>query len=92
MARRMSAAGGYQNADQTRIGNQMDAGQIRDSYAQAKINADMNKAIASADVAARFSELGVYPRADSVAGAREFFAAQQKAMKKLVNDLGVLPQ
>jgi tripartite-type tricarboxylate transporter receptor subunit TctC len=57
-----------------------------------RVNADMNKAIASAEVAARFSELGVYPRADSVAGAREFFAAQQKAMKKLVNDLGVLPQ
>ena len=29
---------------------------------------------------------------DSEAGAREFFAAQQKAMKKLVTDLGVQPQ
>lgn len=43
MARRMSAAGGYQNADQTRIGNQMGAGEVMDSYNQSKINADMNK-------------------------------------------------
>lgn len=40
MNRRMNAAGGYQDADQTRIGNTMGAGQIRDSYAQAKIDAD----------------------------------------------------
>lgn len=43
MGRRMQAAGGYQNADQTRIGNMLDAGQINDSYNQSKINADMNK-------------------------------------------------
>lgn len=42
MNRRMNAAGGYQDADQTRIGNTMGAGQVRDSYAQSKINADMN--------------------------------------------------
>ena len=44
------------------------------------------------DQLARLNELGVYPRQDSVAGAREFFAAQQKTMKKLVTDLGVQPQ
>ena len=43
MARRMAAAGGYQDADQTRIGNQMGAGQVMDSFNQAKINANMNK-------------------------------------------------
>ncbi len=43
MARRMAAAGGYQEADQTRIGNTMGAGQVMDSYNQSKINADMNK-------------------------------------------------
>lgn len=43
MARRMAAAGGYQNADQTRIGNTMGAGQVRDSYAQAQIDAERQK-------------------------------------------------
>ncbi len=43
MNRRMQAAGGYEGADQTRIGNQMGAGQVMDSYNQSKINADMNK-------------------------------------------------
>jgi len=57
-----------------------------------RVNADLNKVTASPEVVAKFSELGVYPRHDSLAGAREFFAAQQKAMKKLVADLGVLPQ
>lgn len=57
-----------------------------------RINADLNKATASPEVAARFSELGVFPRQDSLVGAREFFVAQQRAMKKLVTDLGVQPQ
>lgn len=43
MGRRMQAAGGYQDADQTRIGNTMGAGQVMDSYNQSKINANMNK-------------------------------------------------
>ena len=41
---------------------------------------------------AKLAEQGIYPRPDSVAGAREFFAAQQKAMKKLVAELGVQAQ
>jgi tripartite-type tricarboxylate transporter receptor subunit TctC len=57
-----------------------------------RINRDINKITQSPDLVARLGEFGVYPRQDSVQGAREFFAGQQKAMKKLVNDLGVQPQ
>lgn len=57
-----------------------------------QVNADVNRVTASPEVTARFAELGIYPRRDSVAGAREFFASQQKAMKKLVNELGLQPQ
>jgi tripartite-type tricarboxylate transporter receptor subunit TctC len=57
-----------------------------------RINRDINKITQSPDLVARLGEFGVYPRQDSVLGAREFFAGQQKAMKKLVNDLGVQPQ
>jgi len=57
-----------------------------------RLNAEINKITQSPDVVARMADFGVYPRQDSVAGAREFFSAQQKAMKKLVTDLGVQPQ
>lgn len=57
-----------------------------------RVNADVNRVTQAADVTARFTELGVYPRHDSLAGARDFFAAQQRAMKKLVNELGVTAQ
>ena len=43
MNRQMSAAGNLANTDQMRIGNQMGAGQVLDSYGQSKINADMQK-------------------------------------------------
>lgn len=57
-----------------------------------RINADVNRITASPEIVARLGELGVYPRQDSVAGAREFFVQQQAAMKHLVNELGVQPQ
>lgn len=57
-----------------------------------KINADVNRIIQSPDMSARLNDMGVYPRADSPAAAREFFAAQQRAMKKLVSELGIQPQ
>ncbi|MBU7571788.1 MAG: tripartite tricarboxylate transporter substrate binding protein [Hydrogenophaga sp.] len=57
-----------------------------------RINADVTRITASPEVTARLGELGVYPRQDSVAGAREFFVQQQAAMKHLVNELGVQPQ
>ena len=57
-----------------------------------RLNAEINKITQNPEVVSRLAELGVYPRQDSVAGARDFFAAQQKAMKKLVTDLGVQPQ
>ena len=47
---------------------------------------------ASPEVTARLGDMGVYPRQDSVAGARGFFVQQQAAMKRLVNELGVVPQ
>ena len=56
------------------------------------LNREINKITQAPDLVARLGELGVYPRQDSVSGAKDFFAAQQKAMKKLVTDLGVQPQ
>lgn len=57
-----------------------------------RINADVNRVTASPEVATRLGDMGVYPRQDSVAGAREFFVQQQGAMKRLVTELGVQPQ
>jgi tripartite-type tricarboxylate transporter receptor subunit TctC len=57
-----------------------------------KVNADVNRIIMSPEMSARLNDMGVYPRADSPAAAREFFASQQRAMKKLVADLGIQPQ
>jgi tripartite-type tricarboxylate transporter receptor subunit TctC len=56
------------------------------------LNREINKITQAPDLVTRLGELGVYPRQDSVSGARDFFATQQKAMKKLVTDLGVQPQ
>lgn len=57
-----------------------------------KINADVNRILQTPDMAARLTDMGVYPRVDTPSSAREFFAMQQRAMKKLVADLGVQPQ
>lgn len=57
-----------------------------------RINADVVRVTQSPDVVARLAELGIYPRNDSVAEAREFFSSQQKLMKKVVTDLGIKPQ
>ena len=57
-----------------------------------KINADVNRIINAPDMLARLNDMGVYPRAESPTVAREFFASQQRAMKKLVNDLGIQAQ
>ena len=57
-----------------------------------KINADVNRIINAPDMVARLNDMGVYPRFDSPAVAREFFASQQRAMKKLVTDLAIQPQ
>lgn len=56
-----------------------------------KVNADINKVTALPDIVAKFAEFGVYPKRDNLVAAREFFAAQRKAMKKLVTELGVQP-
>ncbi|MEN9670328.1 MAG: hypothetical protein RL535_180 [Pseudomonadota bacterium] len=56
------------------------------------INREVNKITQSPEVAARMGDFGVYPRQDTVAGAREFFSNQQKAMRKVVAELGVQPQ
>ncbi|MFP8777365.1 Bug family tripartite tricarboxylate transporter substrate binding protein [Hydrogenophaga sp. RWCD_12] len=57
-----------------------------------RINADVNRITASPEVTARLNEMGVYPRQDSVKAAGDFFDEQQKAMKRLVTDLGIQPQ
>jgi tripartite-type tricarboxylate transporter receptor subunit TctC len=57
-----------------------------------KINADVNRIINAPDMLARLNDMGVYPRSESPTVAREFFASQQRAMKKLVNDLGIQAQ
>jgi tripartite-type tricarboxylate transporter receptor subunit TctC len=56
------------------------------------INREVNKITQSPEVATRLSDFGVYPRQDSVAAAREFFVTQQKAMKRIVAELGVQAQ
>jgi len=53
------------------------------------INNEVNKITQSPEIVARLGEYGVYPRQDSVEAAREFFISQQKAMKKIVADLGI---
>lgn len=57
-----------------------------------RLNTDINRVTQAPDVVARLAELGIFPRQDSVASAREFFSGQQKLMKKVVTDLGVKPQ
>lgn len=57
-----------------------------------RINADVNRITSSPEVVARLNDLGIYPRTDSVASSREFFASQQRAMKRLVAELGIQPQ
>jgi tripartite-type tricarboxylate transporter receptor subunit TctC len=57
-----------------------------------RINADVNRITASPEVTARLADMGVYPRQDSVGAARAFFSEQQRAMKRLVTDLGIQPQ
>ena len=56
------------------------------------LNREVNKITQSPEMVARLGDFGVYSRQDSVEGAREFFAAQQKAMKKIVTDLGIQAQ
>jgi tripartite-type tricarboxylate transporter receptor subunit TctC len=57
-----------------------------------KINQDVNRIINTPEMVARLAELGVYPRKDSPAAAREFFMSQQKIMKKMIAELGIQPQ
>ena len=57
-----------------------------------RINAETNRITRLPEVVAKLAELGVYPRQDSVAASHEFFVAQQKAMKRLVGELGVQAQ
>ena len=54
-----------------------------------RINADVNRVTQLPELAARFAELGVYAHPESVAAARDFLSQQQRAMKKLVTDLGI---
>lgn len=57
-----------------------------------RINLEVNRVLQAPEVVAKLADFGVYPRLDSIAASREFFAGQQRVMKKLVNDLGVQPQ
>jgi tripartite-type tricarboxylate transporter receptor subunit TctC len=56
------------------------------------LNREVNKITQSPEIVARLGDFGVYPRQDSVEGAREFFVSQQKAMKKIVTELGIQAQ
>ncbi|MEI6759533.1 MAG: tripartite tricarboxylate transporter substrate binding protein [Betaproteobacteria bacterium] len=56
------------------------------------LNHEVNKITQSAEMSSRLADFGVYSRQDSVGGARDFFASQQKAMKKIVSDLGIQAQ
>jgi tripartite-type tricarboxylate transporter receptor subunit TctC len=56
------------------------------------LNREVNKITQSSEIVARLGDFGVYPRQDSVESAREFFANQQRAMKKIVIELGIQAQ
>jgi tripartite-type tricarboxylate transporter receptor subunit TctC len=56
------------------------------------LNREINKITQSPEVTTRLADFGVYARQDSVEGAREFFSSQQKAMKKIVAELGIQAQ
>lgn len=56
------------------------------------LNREINKITQSAEVTSRLADLGVYTRQDSVDGARDYFVTQQRAMKKIVADLGIQAQ
>lgn len=56
-----------------------------------KINRDVNRIMQQPDMVGRLADMGIYPRVDSLTGAKEFFVEQQKAMKKLVSELGIQP-
>lgn len=57
-----------------------------------RINADINRIAQTPELVSRLADLGIRPRADSPAAAREFFNSQQRLMKRLVADLGIQPQ
>ena len=57
-----------------------------------RINREVNKVTEIPEMVSRLSDLGIYTRQDSLAASRDFFLSQQRAMKKLVTDLGVQPQ
>jgi len=55
------------------------------------LNRDLNQIVRMPEFVRQLADLGVYPQQSTPQSAREFLAAQQQAMKKLVADLG-LPQ
>lgn len=57
-----------------------------------RVNAELNRITRQPDVVARLADFGVYPRQDTLAGSREFFVAQQKVARRLVDELGITPQ
>jgi tripartite-type tricarboxylate transporter receptor subunit TctC len=57
-----------------------------------RLNAEINVITAMPEIVTRLADIGIYPQYDSVSGARDFFNAQQRAMKKLVADLKIQPQ
>jgi tripartite-type tricarboxylate transporter receptor subunit TctC len=57
-----------------------------------RVNQDVNRILQQPDLVTRLNEMGIYPRNDSLPAAKTFFTDQQRAMKKLVADLGIQPQ
>lgn len=57
-----------------------------------RVNQDVNRILQQPDLVTRLNEMGIYPRNDSLPAAKTFFTDQQRAMKKLVTDLGIQPQ
>ncbi len=56
------------------------------------LNREINKITQTSEITTRLADFVVYPRQDSVEGSREFFQTQQRAMKKIVTDLGIQAQ
>jgi tripartite-type tricarboxylate transporter receptor subunit TctC len=57
-----------------------------------KVNRDVNKAITDAQLVARLSELGIYPKPGTPAALKDFVAQQQALFRGWIQELGLQPQ
>lgn len=57
-----------------------------------QVNRDVNRVVQSPEMVARFAELGVYPQTGTPGDLGSYLQDQQTVWKKVVADLGLMPQ